>query len=194
MITFTTPRIHWNYYLAIERDLEMISRYIEFTNDNLDVYSIALTHTLLSASSEVDVIMKLFCAFIAPGQKAENINHYQSIVLANISAFSNEQIIIPRYGLQTKPWDNWQNGQNPAWWGSYNNVKHQRDLYYREANLKNTINAVGALLLTVVYYYQAAFSAQAGHPVPFKETTNNLIPESTFVKIDADYYLDSLVG
>ena len=57
MITFGTPKHHWNYFLAIEKDLEHLSRYIEFSDANLGTYSIELTHLLLSASSEVDVVM-----------------------------------------------------------------------------------------------------------------------------------------
>ncbi len=39
MITFGTPKHHWNYFLAIEKDLENLSRYIEFSDANLGTYS-----------------------------------------------------------------------------------------------------------------------------------------------------------
>lgn len=61
MITFKTTMLHWNYFLAIEKDLENLSRYIEFDESNLKTYSIELTHILFSASSEVDVVMKQLC-------------------------------------------------------------------------------------------------------------------------------------
>ena len=66
MITSVKTKHHWNYFLAIEKDLEKLSRYIEFSNDNLDTYSIELTHILLSSSSEVDVIMKQLCLLMNP--------------------------------------------------------------------------------------------------------------------------------
>ncbi len=31
-ITVTQSKPHWNYFLALERDLEIVSRYIEFTS------------------------------------------------------------------------------------------------------------------------------------------------------------------
>jgi hypothetical protein len=37
-------RPHWNYFLALEKDLETVSRYIEFSRDNLNTYSIELAH------------------------------------------------------------------------------------------------------------------------------------------------------
>jgi hypothetical protein len=193
MITFKTPKHHWNYFLALEQDLEHVSRYIEFSNANLNTYSIELTHLLLSASSEVDVVMKQLCLLVAPNQTTKNIDHYKSVIRGNLSEFMAERITIDRFGLSFKPWENWEQNKNPNWWRSYNNVKHQRNEHYNKANLQNTINALGALLLTVVYYYKLAFSNEAGYSIDFKETTRQLEPESTFLKIDADYYFHTLI-
>lgn len=194
MITFGTPKHHWNYFLAIEKDLENLSRYIEFSNANLGTYSIELTHILLSASSEVDVIMKQLCSLVVPTQAANNINDYKNIIQAHLQDFINEEICIDRFGLSYKPWKNWNGTQNPNWWRSYNNVKHQRNNHFNEANLQNTINAVGALLLTVVYYYKHAFSNEAKYSIDFKETTIQLQPESSFMRIKANYYHDYLIA
>lgn len=194
MITFGTPKHHWNYFLAIEKDLENLSRYIEFADANLGTYSIELTHILLSASSEVDVIMKQLCTLIDPTKTTHNINDYKSVIQTHLNSFINEEISIDRFGLSFKPWDNWIGTQNPNWWKSYNNVKHLRNNHFSEANLQNTINAVGALLLTVVYYYKFAFSSEAKYQIDFKETTRQLQPESSFMKINADYYYSHLIA
>jgi len=193
MITFGTPKHHWNYFLAIEKDLENLSRYIEFADANLATYSIELTHILLSASSEVDVIMKQLCLLIDPTQATNNVNDYKNVIQTQLGTFINEEICIDRFGLSYKPWDNWNGIQNPGWWRSYNNVKHQRNTHFNEANLQNTINAVGALLLTVVYYYKYAFTAEAEHEINFRETTRQLLPESSFMRINADYYYRHLI-
>src|SRR5690606_31279368 len=97
-------------------------------------------------------------------------------------------------GLSYKPWENWNGTQNPNWWRSFNNVKHQRNNHFNEANLQNTINAVGALLLTVVYYYKHAFSNEAKYSIDFKETTIQLQPEASFMRIKANYYHDYLIA
>lgn len=188
MITFGTPKHHWNYFLAIEKDLEKISRYIEFANQNLGTYSIELTHILLSASSEVDVIMKQLCSIVNTTKNHENINDYKLTIQAGLVKFIDEEITIDRFGLRFKPWENWSTAKNPDWWKSYNNVKHQRNNYFHEANLQNTINAVGALLIAVTYYYNLAFSKEAKYHLSFKETTLELKPEPSFLKINADYY------
>jgi hypothetical protein len=188
VIAFKTPKHHWNYFLAIEKDLENISRYVEFSEENLNTYSIELTHILLSASSEIDVVMKQLCKIISPNQSASNINEYKSVVQNHLKTLVNEEIRIDRFGLSFKPWENWKGTTNPDWWRSYNLVKHQRNDYFKEANLKNTVNAVGALLLTIVYYYKFSFSQEAGGDVNFRETTRQLQPESFFVKVNAGYY------
>jgi hypothetical protein len=193
MITFGTPKHHWNYFLAIEKDLESLSRYIEFANENLGTYSIELTHILLSASSEVDVIMKQLCSLIDPSQITNNVNDYKNVIQQHLPIFINEEICIDRFGLSYKPWDNWNGAQNPNWWRSYNNVKHQRNNHFNEANLQNTINAVGALLLTVVYYYKYAFMNETGSQIDFRETTRQLQPEASFMRMNADYYYRHLI-
>jgi len=59
--------------------------------------------------------------------------------------------------------------------------------------LKNAINAVGALLLTVVYYYKYAFTQDYGEEIKFRDTIQKLIPESSFMKIkNIDYYYSPL--
>jgi len=195
MLHFTTPKHHWNYFLAIAQDLEFISRYIEFCENNQDVYSIELAHIMLSASSEIDVVMKLLCGLADNTKPVNNINDYKAIIKSELPELINEEISINRFGLTYKPWINWEGDQNPDWWKSYNCVKHQRNDHFNEANLKNTINAVGALLIVVVYYYKFEFQKEAGHEVPLKDVTRNLVPTSSFLKIsNEDYYYNTLIA
>jgi hypothetical protein len=82
---------------------------------------------------------------------------------------------------------------NPDWWRSYNRVKHQRHSHFHEANLQNTINAVGALLIATVYYYKYAFSAEAESDVNIRETTRQLQPTASFIHLDPNYYYKTLI-
>lgn len=40
------------------------------------------------------------------------------------------------------------------WWKAHNNVKHRRNSAFAEANLKNTLNAVGGLYVLVLHLYR----------------------------------------
>ncbi len=176
MITFSRNFHYWNYFLAIEKDLENISRYIEFCEDNLNTYSIELARILLSASSEVDVVMKLLCGKISPLKKPKNIDEYREIIGLDLPVFMEEEISLPRFGMTFIPWENWINDINPDWWKSHTNIKHKRSHYFHEANLKNTINAVGALLLTVIYLYRFILSEELGENLDLQKTMSLLKP------------------
>lgn len=185
--------IHWNYFLALERDLEEAARFIEFSEANFQTYSIELAHLLLAASSETDVVMKALCSLIAPGQRASNINQYKRIIKDHLPTFITEIVTIDRYGLRLNPWSNWQGRSNPDWWRSYNNVKHQRDDHYSEANLRNVVNSLGALLITVFYFYKQAFSMQDCISLAPRDVTRKLVPESRLLTLKSEYYYSHLI-
>jgi hypothetical protein len=54
MIQATESKLHWNYFIALERDLETTTRYVEFTPANFSTYSIEFAHLLFAART-------LFC-------------------------------------------------------------------------------------------------------------------------------------
>jgi hypothetical protein len=80
MITFKEKKLHWNYFIALEQDLEKTSRYIEFCNANREVFSIELAHLLFAAASEVDVLAKCICKLIEPKASPRNIDEYKKII------------------------------------------------------------------------------------------------------------------
>lgn len=179
--------LHWNYFLALEDDLGQASRYIEFTEKNFRTYSIELAHLLLASASEVDVIAKGICLQLEPGVSAENINEYKRIITNNINNFADEPVFVPRFGLTLHPWSNWSGNQNPAWWRSYNKVKHERNDHFPDANLKNTLNSMAGLLVAVFHLYRL----QQGNDLSvrgYKETTRFLTPESRLLRLHDDYY------
>ena len=186
MIKSKPSKLHWNYFLAIESDLIKTARFIEFCTDNLYVYSIELVHILLSASSEVDVLLREICRI--KKIKADNINDYRMAFQEQLPDFINEPVFISRYGLEFTPWENWNWDDNPNWWRSHNKVKHERNQYFKLANLQNTLNAVGALLITVTYYQQLVFNEQHGKNIDLNKTTEMLKPFPTLFRLRGDYY------
>ncbi|MBI3128049.1 MAG: hypothetical protein HYZ11_10635 [Candidatus Tectomicrobia bacterium] len=194
MINASSSKIHWNYFIALERDLEVASRYVEFCQQNFNVYSIEFAHLLFAAASEVDVVAKLLCQRLQPDARRHNIDDYKAVLLAGFPNLPATQVFVPRYSLDLKPWDNWAGQDNPLWWRSYNNVKHERQKYFGEATFKNALNALGALLILVFYYYSYALAPQGNPPLSPKDTTRQLQPESTLLRLDDDYYYFNLIG
>lgn len=189
MITYDgKDLIHWNYFIALEKDLETISRFVEFCTNNESTYSIEFAKLLMAASSEVDVVLKLLCKL--KNLSYDNINQYRECIKVHYPAMINESIYLERFSMNMKPWDNWNssNAKNPDWWKSYNNVKHERNINYHKANLKNTINSMGTLLIVLIYYYKEKDS------MSFKDTTRALLPTSSLLSLEREYYNSVLIA
>jgi len=144
---------HWHYFLTLDADLDVTSRYVEICKDNFKTYSIEYVRILLAAGSEIDVVAKLVCEKIDSSKKAENINHYREIITAKYSHFHEMEVLLPRYAIRLTPWKAWKGTDNPEWWKSYNDVKHKRHLDFRKANLENVLNCVAGLFVIVMYLY-----------------------------------------
>jgi len=145
---------HWNYFLALEEDLDRLSRYVDLAGDNDATYSIEIARLFLGASSEVDVVLKQLCRKHNSESPAETINAYFGAVSDACPNFIGFEVQIPRYGLALHPWIDWREGRPPIWWQHHNKVKHHRDKHFSKANLKNCLNSVAALFVAVLHLYE----------------------------------------
>ncbi|WP_217468160.1 hypothetical protein [Burkholderia arboris] len=146
--------VHWNYFLALEEDLDRLSRFVDLAAGNDATYSIEIARLLLGASSEVDVVLKQLCRKHNPESTAESINAYFGVISQACSNFIAFEVQIPRYGLTLHPWIDWAERHPPIWWQDHNKVKHHRDVHFSKANLKNCINSVAALFVAVLHLYE----------------------------------------
>jgi hypothetical protein len=168
---------HWNYLLAIERDLDELSRYVEFDEKNFDCFSIEIARILLASGAEVDVVCKQICRVVKPESAAENINDYRAEIKSAYPGIPQFEVLLPRFGLTLTPWDEWKKDDGvPLWWTAYNKIKHQRDSEYHRANLKNALNAVAGLFVMVLHLYKD--KARAGELVPSPQLLR--VPDRVF--------------
>lgn len=150
----------WEYFLAIEFELANTTRFVEFNEDNYETYSIEFARILLSASSEVDVLCKRLCLNIDSSLSPNeiHIDDYRRIITTKYTKLNTIEVLIPRYELTLKPWEEWKennNNKNPSWWSDYNKVKHHRDDNFSKANLINAIDSVSGLFAIVLYLYRS---------------------------------------
>jgi hypothetical protein len=196
---FSSSRLHWNYFIALERDLETVTRYIELSENNFSTYSIELARLLFAAASEIDVVAKLLCSRLSPDDPRGNIVDYQRILTREIHGLSKAEVFIPRHELSFKPWLSWSKHESPNWWKGYNNVKHERNIYFEQATLANTLNALGALLIFIFYLYALDFGFDLSLPFysdPEKDPrriTSSINPESILIRLSEDYYYCNIV-
>ncbi len=81
---------YWTYFLAMERDLEVLSRYVEFATANMTTFSLEMARILLAAGSEADVLLKAVCEREDPSAQARTIGAYFNVIsskLPNVTSF-----------------------------------------------------------------------------------------------------------
>lgn len=142
------------YYLSIESDLEDCARYVEFSQENFETYSIEFSRIIMAASAEIDTTAKELCSLINSNETTKNIRQYANCIHPKYPNIPGVVIAIPRYGLKTKPWEDWSNIRSPDWWHGYNALKHDRVNEFKKANLKNALNAVAGLLSITLYFHK----------------------------------------
>lgn len=158
---------HWNYLLALENDLEKLSRYVEFDERNYECFSVEIARILLSAGAEADVVCKQLCRKLNKSSSAKNIHQYRDDIKQAYPEISDFEVLLTRYGLELKPWKNWKDIQGvPDWWTAHNKVKHHRDSEYHRANLKNAIDSVAGLFVVTLYFYKEKANLGELMPAP----------------------------
>ncbi len=174
---------HWNYLLAIERDLEQLSRYIEFDSKNFHCFSIEIARLLLASAAEVDVVCKQLCLKLSGQSKANNIRKYRTEITGAYKNIMTFNVEIPRFGLTFTPWAEWEKtNEDPEWWIGYNKIKHHRHSEYERANLKNALNAVCGLFVMVLYLYRE------------KAECAELFPALTLLRADRAHIIQTTYG
>lgn len=192
-IQHASSKVHWNYFLALENDMETLARYVELHPDNWKVYSIELAHLLFAASSEVDAIAKVLCKQIDAQAPARDINDYRTLISGHFPDFLTTVVHVPRYGLELRPWTNWANDKSPDWWRSYNNVKHERDSKFVEATLENSLNALAGLLVIAYHLYTQLEITRTDATPDRRDVTRLLEPQSSLLRLPEDHYWDTLL-
>lgn len=156
---------YWQHFLALEADFANTCRFVELSSKNYETFSIEFAKLLLAISSEIDVLCKLTCERIDPTAPRANIDDYRKCLLAHTKIVS-EEVLVRRYDVVLTPWGSWGTGHNPTWWQAYNNVKHERNRFFSQANLENCLNAISGLFVLVLYCHKAEKSKDALEPYP----------------------------
>jgi hypothetical protein len=168
---------HWNYFLAIERDLETLARYVDFHPNNFGCFSIEIARLLLAAAAEVDIVCKQICRQADPSSKADSIHQYRDDIAKLYPKFSAYPVLIPRYEMTLQPWEEWsKNNGVPVWWTAYNKIKHERASEFGRATLKNSLNAVAGLYIAVLHLHRVR-AEQA-----------DLVPNPVMLRPDHSYF------
>jgi hypothetical protein len=144
---------HWEFFLAIEDDLDRTFRYVEPVEQNFSTFSVEYVKILLTASAEVDVVCTLLCREINPEYGGSGIGSHRKTILGKYPRFDSIEILLPRCDMTLAPWMGWRDGKNPDWWRAYNAVKHKRYEHFPDANVRNAIMSTSALFGVLAYLH-----------------------------------------
>jgi hypothetical protein len=163
----------WYYFLSIEKDFARTIDFVHLNLTNFKTYSNEYAKLLLLIGSEVDVIAKRICKKANGNARAENIEDYRKVITTTFRDMHTVEIDIARFALKIRPWADWGNAQpqSPAWWKAYNNVKHERDKNFADANQENALNALCGLCALLLYLFK-----DEPHLQPYPELLDHGFP------------------
>ena len=180
--------IHWNYFLALEQDFGVITRYIEPCKDNEDTYSIELSRIIMASAQEAVVLFKALCNNIEPDLNASSIADYYSIIKTHLPEIMNVEVFLERYTISSTPFSSWSEGSPPDWWTANNKIKHHRTTQFQKATMRNAVESISALLILILYFYKSEIERINQTNVEWFEVTSNLVPSSNYFCLEPKYY------
>lgn len=143
----------------------MISRFIEFAQDNYDSYSLENARLILLACSEVDKLCHKLCSNYSKRKRRIDITFYRETLNKHIPHIASMGVEVPRYGIEIIPFENWQKNKSSDFWIAYNRIKHDITKHKEAAKLIHPINSIAALFILNLYYYrQEAEAGELGPP------------------------------
>ena len=169
----------WYYFLSIERDFIRTIDFVHLDAANSKAFSNEYAKLLLLIGSETDVVAKMLCKKIDATKRAENIDDYRSTITTKFSGMHTIEIEIAGFGPKVQPWSSWHPtiGKSPDWWKAYNNVKHERDKNFPDANQVNTLQALCGLFALHLY-----LQIDEPHLQPYPELVNYGFPNYLVTK------------
>ena len=165
---------YWVYYTELEKQMLETRRYVDFSEDNFQTYSVEYLKLYQAVCSEIDVFAKTLATELDPDFDSDksNITKWWFVIQ---DWYEKQEIKAVSFckEFELNPWENYKtewvigkkkqrycrivkedNIKTPEWWDAYTDVKHKRTvldskgiLNYKKANLKNLSSAFAALYI-----------------------------------------------
>ena len=162
-------RDYWNYYLELENEVISTKKYVEFSSDNYNVYSVEYLKLFQTICSEFETVGKLIAIKNNPNimiKNNTNIYIWGYEIQKYFHGIESKSVCLNGPCYEIVPFANWKykindkgnivladGAKNLPWWKDHNDVKHGRmlsdsqSLNYKKANLKNVIYSLCALFV-----------------------------------------------
>lgn len=160
--TIENLRDYNNYIRQLELILDElfdIFKVVSPHSRNMNVFGNAIRNVLILSCTEVDSLMK--SVLHSNGYKIDrpNMNDYRQLIIPmKLFDYTLAFRYINEVGGKTPfgKWEPKENSNSPSWYKAYNDVKHDRINNFKEANLRNAIEATlgFATMLIAAYGYR----------------------------------------
>jgi len=139
-------------FVLLQRSFLEIIEFVDLTKENFQVYSDRISALIRNCGGEIDSI----CKHIVPAGYDSNIAGWRAY-LEKEFCISNVTLNVPRLYEHIRPFREFSIGKSPDWWKNYTELKHNRGVGYRKANLKTALELLGALLLLNIIHLEPIF-------------------------------------
>ena len=192
-LDYPTSTIHWNYFLTLEEDFGVVTRFVEPCKENEKTFSIELSRLIMASTQEADVLLKSLCGNISPGDKSASIQKYHQVLRTHLPQIFDTEVFLERYQISTKPFLEWSENSPPEWWTANNKIKHHRSTEFNRATLANAVASMAALLVLNLYYWKSEFERINKKNIAWFKVTESLVPESKYFYLERDFYQQTVV-
>jgi len=153
-------KLNLKMYRGLEENFIQITDYIPLDTDHYHVWSPRLIPLLHSACMEVESLFKQ----IAQQERFADVKDVASLKekiskndpqdypdmrdymeFGKILELYNREVHVRETNSFIMPFKEWESNGILAWWDSYNKVKHDRHIEYKEGNVLNVLYALGAV-------------------------------------------------
>lgn len=164
---------YWPVYKNLEEETIELAKYIQFTDDQLSVYSMHIADLLARSVMEIEALSKELY-WTNGGPKVYNESGVERQLffdtdcleyLNNIWNLSEKQVLVSssRFDFEKdenkilKPMHKAHKRSGAKWNKAYQAVKHDRKNCLKDGNLKHLLSAMAALFMLNIYYVDETF-------------------------------------
>lgn len=161
--------IYWPIYENLEKEFGLLSFNIFIDDAQLNTYSYKIAELILRAAIEIETISKdLYLR--EGGENKKNLNYDDALKYLN-SRWNLERKILKVSSSNVHITDttlipfskitNERNGKLHYMWNiAYQNIKHDRGRFIRDASIVNLLNILGALYILNLYFNEEEFNLE----------------------------------
>lgn len=164
---------YWPVYKNLEEETLELTKYIQFTDDQLSVYSMHIADLLVRCAMEIEALSKeLYWANgglkVYDNMGVERQLYFDTDCLEHLNKIwhlSERQVLVSsaRFNFEKdenrilRPMHKAHKRGGAKWNKAYQAVKHDRKNCLKDGNIKNLLSAMAALYMLNIYYIDEIF-------------------------------------